>query len=118
LFRGWQHGGGTNLSRYWREDFRIRWGRKKSPPVITQGSSSTACRTIAGVCFQEQFMSINKDQVNGRVKEAEGKIKEVAGALVGNKKMEVKGKVKKNLGKAQAKYGDIKQDVKDIAKPA
>ncbi len=62
-------------------------------------------------------MSINKDQVKGRVKEAEGKIKEVAGALVGNEKMEAKGKVKKNLGKAQAKYGDIKHDVKDIAKP-
>jgi uncharacterized protein YjbJ (UPF0337 family) len=32
--------------------------------------------------------------------------------------MENKGKVKKNLGKAQAKYGDIKHDVKDAAKPA
>ncbi len=95
----------------------MRWGRKKSPPVITHGSFGTACRTIAGVCFQEQFMSINKDQVKGRVKEAEGKIKEVAGALVGNEKMEAKGKVKKNLGEAQARYGDIKHDVKDIAKP-
>jgi uncharacterized protein YjbJ (UPF0337 family) len=78
----------------------------------------TACRTIAGVGCQEQVMSINKDQIKGRVKEAEGKIKEVSGALVGNKKLEAKGKVQKNLGKAQAKYGDIKRDVKDIAKPA
>jgi uncharacterized protein YjbJ (UPF0337 family) len=79
---------------------------------------STACRTIAGVGCQEQVMSINKDQIKGRVKEAKGKIKEVSGALVGNEKMEAKGKVQKNLGKAQAKYGDVKHDVKDIAKPA
>ncbi len=63
-------------------------------------------------------MSVNKDQIQGRVKEAEGKIKEFSGALVGNEKMEEKGKVQKNLGKTQAKYGDVRHDVKDIAKPA
>jgi uncharacterized protein YjbJ (UPF0337 family) len=56
---------------------------------------------------------MNKDQVKGRVKEAEGKIKEVAGKLVGNEKLEIKGKIEKNLGKAQAKLGDVRQDVKD-----
>jgi uncharacterized protein YjbJ (UPF0337 family) len=88
------------------------------PRVTTHESPGTACRTISGVGCQEQVMSINKDQIKGRVKEAEGKIKEVSGALVGNEKLEAKGKVQKNLGKAQAKYGDIKHDVKDIAKPA
>jgi uncharacterized protein YjbJ (UPF0337 family) len=63
-------------------------------------------------------MSINKDQVKGRVKEAEGKIKEVAGKLVGNETLEAKGKIQKTLGKAQAKFGDVKQDVKDAAKDA
>ena len=57
-------------------------------------------------------MSINKDQVKGRVKEAKGKIKEVTGDLVGNEKLENKGKIEKNLGKAQAKVGDVKQDLK------
>ena len=61
-------------------------------------------------------MSINKDQVKGRVNEAEGKIKEVAGKLVGNENLEAKGKVQKDLGKAQARYGDVKKDVKDIVK--
>ena len=63
-------------------------------------------------------MSINKDKIKGRVNEAKGKVKEVSGALVGNETMEAKGKVQKNLGKAQAKYGDIKHDVKDATKPA
>lgn len=63
-------------------------------------------------------MNINKDQVKGRVKEAEGKIKEVAGKLVGNETLEAKGKVQKILGRAQAKFGDVKQDVKAIKKGA
>lgn len=61
-------------------------------------------------------MSVNRDQVKGRVKEAQGKVKEVAGKLVGNTKLEAKGKVQKYLGQAQAKFGDVKQDVKDSMK--
>ena len=63
-------------------------------------------------------MSTNKDQVKGRIKEAEGKVKEVAGKLVGNEKLEAKGKIQKILGKAQAKFGDVKQDMKDSKKRA
>jgi uncharacterized protein YjbJ (UPF0337 family) len=73
-------------------------------------------RPFAGPGFQEQAMSMNKDQVKGRVKEAEGKMKELAGKLVGNEKLEAKGKAEKILGKAQAKFGDVKKDVKDAAK--
>jgi len=57
-------------------------------------------------------MFVNKDQIKGRAKEAKGKIKEVTGDLVGNEKLENKGKIEKNLGKAQAKVGDVKQDLK------
>ena len=63
-------------------------------------------------------MSMNKDQVDGRIKQAEGKIKEVAGKLVGNDTMEAKGTIKKVLGEAQAKYGDVKKDVHDAKKSA
>ena len=63
-------------------------------------------------------MSTNKDQVEGRIKEAKGKVKEVAGKLVGNESLEAKGKVQKTLGRAQAKFGDVKQDVKDSKKSA
>jgi uncharacterized protein YjbJ (UPF0337 family) len=60
-------------------------------------------------------MSMNKDQLKGRVKEAKGKIKEVAGKLVGNEKLEAKGKVQKIAGKVQAGFGDVRKDVKDLA---
>jgi uncharacterized protein YjbJ (UPF0337 family) len=75
-----------------------------------------ACRPFSGVRYEEQIMSMNKDQIKGRVKEAKGKIKEVAGRLVGNKTMERKGKVQKTLGEAQAKFGDVKKGVKDATK--
>lgn len=61
-------------------------------------------------------MSVNKDQVKGRVNEVKGKIKEVAGNLVGNETLEAKGVVQKLTGQAQAKFGDIKQDLKDATK--
>jgi len=61
-------------------------------------------------------MSMNKDQVKGRVKETKGKIKQVAGKIVGNEKLEEKGRTQKILGKAQAKFGDVKKDVKDAVK--
>ena len=63
-------------------------------------------------------MSINKDQVKGRITEAEGKIKEVAGKLVGNEKLEDKGKIQKIQGEAQAAYGDLKKNVGDAVKKA
>jgi uncharacterized protein YjbJ (UPF0337 family) len=63
-------------------------------------------------------MTTNKDQVKGRVKEAEGKVKELAGKLVGNESLEAKGKTEKILGRAQAKFGDVKQDIRDAKKPA
>jgi uncharacterized protein YjbJ (UPF0337 family) len=60
--------------------------------------------------------SMNKDQVNGRVEQAKGSVKEAAGKVVGNKNLEAEGKVDKLAGKTQAAYGDLKKDVKDAIK--
>ena len=57
-------------------------------------------------------MTINKDQVQGRIDEAKGAVKEAAGKVVGNPTLEVKGNIEKNLGKVQAKVGDIREDMK------
>jgi len=61
--------------------------------------------------YQESIM--NKDQVKGRIKEAKGKAKEIAGKVVGNKDLERKGKIENAEGKVQAGYGDLKEDIKD-----
>jgi uncharacterized protein YjbJ (UPF0337 family) len=61
-------------------------------------------------------MDVNKDQVKGRTKEVEGKVNEITGKVVGDKKLEVKGKIQQIGGEARAKLGDVKQNVKDAAK--
>lgn len=76
-----------------------------SPQITRRPSAGNFCR--------RQSMSINKDQVEGRVKEAAGKVQETAGKAVGSTTQQVKGAVNKVTGAAQAKYGDIKSDIKD-----
>jgi uncharacterized protein YjbJ (UPF0337 family) len=66
--------------------------------------------------YHSQEHTMNKDQAKGRLKEAEGKVKEVAGNLVGNDNLELKGKIQKSGGKVQANYGDLKEDLKDASK--
>jgi uncharacterized protein YjbJ (UPF0337 family) len=56
-------------------------------------------------------MTINKDQVQGRIDQLKGSIKEATGKAVGNPTLEVEGNIKKNLGKVQAKVGDIREDL-------
>ena len=56
---------------------------------------------------------MNKDQVQGRAEELKGNVKEAAGKLVGNEKLEAEGKVDQLAGKGQAKVGDAKETVKD-----
>lgn len=63
-------------------------------------------------------MGINKDQVEGRVKEGVGKAQEVAGHATGNRTQEAKGALKKNIGAAQAKVGDVTEKVKGSLKDA
>ncbi|MBA2483794.1 MAG: CsbD family protein [Nitrosomonas sp.] len=55
---------------------------------------------------------MNKDQVKGRFEEAKGRAKEVAGKILDDKEMELKGNVQKNIGKGQAGAGNAKEDVK------
>jgi uncharacterized protein YjbJ (UPF0337 family) len=58
---------------------------------------------------------MSKQHLEGHVKEAEGKIKEVAGKLVGNERLEEKGKAEKIAGKHQAARADLKDDIKKLA---
>ena len=55
---------------------------------------------------------MNKDQVKGRVNDAKGRAKKAAGKLVGNKSLERKGKIQSASGQVQAKYGDLRADIK------
>jgi uncharacterized protein YjbJ (UPF0337 family) len=55
---------------------------------------------------------MNKDQVKGRVREAKGKVKEIAGKAVGNRRVEAEGDAEQLAGKVQKSYGDAKNEAR------
>ena len=50
-----------------------------------------------------------KSKVKGTFHEAKGKVREMAGKITDNPKLEAKGKVEKIAGKAQGKIGQAKK---------
>ena len=56
---------------------------------------------------------MNKDQVNGALKDIGGKIQEETGKLVGSTEQQAKGLANQVEGKTQEKIGDLKEAVKD-----
>jgi uncharacterized protein YjbJ (UPF0337 family) len=74
---------------------------------------SHALRPLAETINQECVMGINKDQVEGRAREAGGKIQEEFGKLTDNKTQEVKGAINKTVGAGRAKLGDVAEKIKD-----
>ena len=59
---------------------------------------------------------MNKEQVKGRVDEAVGKVKEVAGRATDDKSLEAKGLAQQVGGKTRSTVGDVVEDVKDSTK--
>jgi uncharacterized protein YjbJ (UPF0337 family) len=53
--------------------------------------------------------SSNRDNVEGTFHETKGKVKEMAGKLSDNPKLEAKGKIEKIAGKVQKKVGQVKK---------
>lgn len=56
---------------------------------------------------------MNKDQVDGRIKEAKGEAKIVTGKVAGNEALTEEGKVDRAAGKIQTMYGDLKKDLEN-----
>ncbi|MES2316070.1 MAG: CsbD family protein [Pseudomonadota bacterium] len=56
---------------------------------------------------------MNKDQVNGKLKDIGGQIQEKAAEIVGNESQQLKGLKNQVEGKTQEKLGDLKEAVKD-----
>jgi uncharacterized protein YjbJ (UPF0337 family) len=53
----------------------------------------------------------SKNMGKGIGRETKGAVKEVAGKLTGNRGLEIKGKIQKNVGKARRKLGKAESDV-------
>ena len=55
---------------------------------------------------------MDKDRIEGSVKEIKGKIKEVAGKVLGDAKLETEGKADQVAGKVQNAAGGVKDTLK------
>ena len=53
--------------------------------------------------------SSSKDKLKGKLHEAKGKAREVAGKITDNPKLEAKGKAENITGKVQGKIGHVKK---------
>jgi uncharacterized protein YjbJ (UPF0337 family) len=55
---------------------------------------------------------MNRDQMQGWIKETTGKLRTGFGKTVGNRTVTLKGRVEQLIGKTQASYGDAKARLK------
>jgi len=55
---------------------------------------------------------MDKEHIKGAAKKAEGKIKETAGKMTGDKSLELKGKADQVEGEARETAGDVKDKFK------
>ena len=58
---------------------------------------------------------MNKDQLQGVLKDAAGKVQETTGKVIGSNEQQLKGISKQVEGKTQKAVGDVKEIVKDAS---
>ena len=58
---------------------------------------------------------MNKDQVQGRIREVKGEVKKDVGKAAGNRSLEKEGRAQNVHGKLQAKFGDLREDIRKAA---
>jgi uncharacterized protein YjbJ (UPF0337 family) len=61
---------------------------------------------------------MDKDRIHGAVDQAKGAIKEGAGKLTGDQKLQAEGKADKLGGKVESAVGGAKDSVRDAARKA
>lgn len=63
----------------------------------------------------ERTTTMNKDRIEGSAEQAKGKVKEVAGKVTGDSKLETEGKADQVAGKVKNTIGGLKDTVKEAA---
>jgi uncharacterized protein YjbJ (UPF0337 family) len=59
---------------------------------------------------------MDKSRIDGAINQAKGAVKEVAGKVTDNTRLEAEGAAQKNAGKVQGTVGKAKDDVRDTLK--
>jgi len=61
----------------------------------------------------EGTITMNKDRIEGSAQQAKGKVKEVAGKITGDSKLETEGKADQVAGKVKNTIGGLKDTIKE-----
>jgi uncharacterized protein YjbJ (UPF0337 family) len=61
----------------------------------------------------ERMTIMNKDRIEGSAQQAKGKVKEVAGKVTGDSKLETEGKADQVAGKVKNTIGGLKDTIKE-----
>ncbi|MEA5125425.1 MULTISPECIES: CsbD family protein [Xanthomonas] len=59
---------------------------------------------------------MDKNRIEGTAKQVKGSVKEAIGRVTGDKSTELEGAAEKNIGKVQAKAGQVADKVRDASK--
>ncbi len=59
---------------------------------------------------------MDKNRIEGTAKQIKGSVKEAIGRVTGDKSTELEGAAEKNIGKVQAKAGEVVDKVRDASK--
>ncbi|MEA9554548.1 CsbD family protein [Xanthomonas nasturtii] len=59
---------------------------------------------------------MDKNRIEGTAKQIKGSVKEAIGRVTGDKSTELEGAAEKNIGKVQAKAGEVADKVRDASK--
>jgi uncharacterized protein YjbJ (UPF0337 family) len=84
-----------------------------SVPTQIESWRSMSCRNVLNNRIGNRSGShMNKDQVEGAAKQVVGSIKEAAGNILENTRLQSEGKIEKAVGSIQTAVGDVKETLK------
>jgi uncharacterized protein YjbJ (UPF0337 family) len=59
---------------------------------------------------------MDKNRIDGIAKQVKGSVKEAIGKVTGDTRIQAEGNAEKNVGKAQAKIGEVADKLRDSAR--
>ena len=74
--------------------------------------NSRVLPTLSPTVTRTRGNEIDKDRIEGSAQQAKGKVKEVAGKVLGDSKLEAEGKADKAAGKIQNAVGGLKDAIR------
>jgi uncharacterized protein YjbJ (UPF0337 family) len=101
--------GPSRIDHHLPLEFAFRWGDHD-----LRSASGTKCQRgrYLKIPTHSEDTAMDKDRIKGSAEQAKGAVKEAAGKVFGDKKLETEGKADKVAGKVQNAVGGLKDAVR------